>query len=100
MIFLSSFVKNCLIENLSVILRNVIIRVFCNNKTKSLIMYSIKRLLCTVIATMTLTSVAAQNRYDLNEDGAVNGADVVEPMSLSCIIIYSTARLMTARLRV
>lgn len=78
MIFLSSFVKNCLIENLSVILRNVIIRIFCNNKTKSLIMYSIKRLLCTVIATMTLASVAAQNKYDLNEDGAVNGADVVE----------------------
>lgn len=41
-------------------------------------MYSIKRLLCTVIATMTLASVAAQNKYDLNEDGAVNGADVVE----------------------
>ena len=41
-------------------------------------MYSIKRLLFTVIATMTLTSVAAQNKYDLNEDGAVNGADVVE----------------------
>ena len=41
-------------------------------------MYNIKRLLVTVIATMTLASVAAQNKYDLNEDGAVNGADVVE----------------------
>ncbi len=41
-------------------------------------MYSIKRMLFTVIATMTLASVAAQNKYDLNEDGAVNGADVVE----------------------
>ena len=32
MIFLILFVKNCLIENLTVILWNVTIRVFCNNR--------------------------------------------------------------------